>query len=51
VSRLKKAYHALYRSGLRLEQALEKIETGLADENTLHLVEFIRRSERGICRE
>ena len=51
VSRLKKAYQTLYRSGLRLEQALEKIETELPDSNTLHLVEFIRRSARGICRE
>jgi UDP-N-acetylglucosamine acyltransferase len=51
VSRLKKAYQTLYRSGLRLEEALAKIESELADSNTLHLVEFIRRSERGICRE
>src|ERR1700723_356010 len=46
VARLKKAYQALYRSGLPLEDALGKIERELADENTLHLVGFIRRSER-----
>jgi len=51
VSRLKKAYHLLYRSGLHLDTALERIETELPDENTAHLVAFIRRSERGICRE
>jgi UDP-N-acetylglucosamine acyltransferase len=51
VSLLKKAYHVLYRSGLLLEDALAKIENELADENTLHLVAFIRRSKRGICRE
>jgi UDP-N-acetylglucosamine acyltransferase len=51
VSRLKKAYRTLYRSGLGLEDALAKIESELADENTLHLVNFIRRSDRGICRE
>jgi UDP-N-acetylglucosamine acyltransferase len=51
VSRLKKAYQLLYRSGLKLDDALTRIETDLADENTLHLVNFIRRSERGICRE
>ena len=51
VGRLKKAYRLLYRSGLKLEEALVQIETGLADENTLHLVRFIRASERGICRE
>jgi UDP-N-acetylglucosamine acyltransferase len=51
VSLLKKAYQTLYRSGLALENALAKIETELADANTLHLVRFIRRSKRGICRE
>jgi UDP-N-acetylglucosamine acyltransferase len=51
VSKLKKAYQLLYRSGLRLEQALERIEQELPDKNTEHLVAFIRRSERGICKE
>lgn len=51
VSRLKKAYQTLYRSGLRLEEALAKIETEIPDANTLHLVRFIRASARGICRE
>jgi len=51
VSVLKKAYQILYRSGLKLEEALEKIERELATPETLHLVAFIRRSERGICRE
>src|SRR5207253_9873357 len=51
VGTLKKAYHALYRSGLKLEEALQKIEREFADENTLHLARFIRRSDRGICRE
>jgi UDP-N-acetylglucosamine acyltransferase len=51
VSKLKKAYQLLYRSGLLLEQALERIEQESPDKNTEHLVAFIRRSERGICRE
>ncbi len=51
VSGLKKAYRTLYRSGLSLKEALTRIETELPDDNTLHLVDFIRRSERGICRE
>jgi UDP-N-acetylglucosamine acyltransferase len=51
VELLKKAYKVLYRSGMLLEDALGKIETELADENTLHLVKFIRGSKRGICRE
>jgi UDP-N-acetylglucosamine acyltransferase len=51
LSLLKKAYQVLYRSGLKLEEALSKIESELASPETLHLVSFIRRSERGICRE
>ena len=51
VSLLKKAYRTLYRSGLKLEEALKKIESDPGDANTRHLVEFIRRSKRGICRE
>jgi UDP-N-acetylglucosamine acyltransferase len=51
IGQLKKAYKVLYRSGLLLEEALVKIETELADDNTLHLVKFIRASKRGICRE
>jgi UDP-N-acetylglucosamine acyltransferase len=51
VSVLKRAYRILYRSGLKLEDALARIETELPTAETLHLVNFIRRSERGICRE
>jgi len=51
VSVLKKAYQYLYRSGLKLQDALVKIETEIPTPDTLHLVNFIRRSERGICRE
>jgi len=48
---LKKAYQILYRSGLKLQEALGRIETEIPTAETLHLVAFIRRSERGICRE
>jgi UDP-N-acetylglucosamine acyltransferase len=51
VSTLKKAYAILYRSGLKLDQALERIEAELPGEHTLHLVRLIRRSKRGIARE
>lgn len=51
IARLKKAYQTLYRSSLKLDEALLKIENEAADENTRHLVRFIRRSKRGICRE
>jgi UDP-N-acetylglucosamine acyltransferase len=51
VSVLKRAYQILYRSGLKLADALARIEAEIPTPETLHLVQFIRRSERGICRE
>jgi UDP-N-acetylglucosamine acyltransferase len=48
---LKRAYQLLYRSNLKLEAALAAIEQEVPSEHTRHLVAFIRRSERGICRE
>ncbi len=51
VSTLKKAYQILYRSGLKLEEALARIESEVPTPETRHLVAFIRASERGICRE
>jgi UDP-N-acetylglucosamine acyltransferase len=46
---LKKAYQLLFRSGLKLTEALLRIETEHATPHTLRLAEFIRRSERGVC--
>jgi UDP-N-acetylglucosamine acyltransferase len=51
IAALKSAYRILYRSGLKLADALAQIEAELATEHTRHLVEFIRGSKRGICRE
>ncbi|MCL6506471.1 MAG: acyl-ACP--UDP-N-acetylglucosamine O-acyltransferase, partial [Bryobacteraceae bacterium] len=51
IAALKRAYWLLYRSGLKLEEALDRIETEIPNEHTLHLVRFIRSSRRGICRE
>lgn len=48
---LKAAYRLLYRSGLKLEEALRRIEAEIPTEHTRHLVSFIRASKRGICRE
>jgi len=48
---LKRAYQILYRSDLKLQVALARIENEIPTAETLHLVNFIRRSERGICRE
>jgi UDP-N-acetylglucosamine acyltransferase len=51
VSNLKQAYRLLYRSGLKLEAALTRIDQEVSDDNTRHLVQFVRASKRGICRE
>jgi UDP-N-acetylglucosamine acyltransferase len=51
VSILKQAYQLLYRSNLKLEEALGKIESQIPTAETLQLVAFVRRSRRGICRE
>ena len=51
ISALKRAYQILYRSGMKLHDALARIESEIPTPETLHLVSFVRRSERGICRE
>ena len=51
IAALKTAYRILFRAGLKLEEALARIEAEIPTEHTLHLVSFIRRSKRGICRE
>jgi UDP-N-acetylglucosamine acyltransferase len=51
VSILKQAYRYLYRSNLKLEEALVRISSEIPTPETLHLVEFIRGSHRGIARE
>ena len=48
---IKTAYRILYRSGLKLETALERIEAEVPGAHARHLVEFIRSSKRGVCRE
>jgi UDP-N-acetylglucosamine acyltransferase len=48
---LKQAYRLLYKSNLKLDEALRRIESQIPTPETRHLVAFIRRSERGICRE
>lgn len=48
---IKQAYKMVFRSGLRMEEALEKIERELEDiPETRVFVEFIRSSQRGIAR-
>jgi UDP-N-acetylglucosamine acyltransferase len=50
VRELKRAYKLLYRSGLKLEEALRRIEAECPGEHARHLVAFVRSSKRGICR-
>jgi UDP-N-acetylglucosamine acyltransferase len=47
---LKKCYRLLYRSGLKLQDALQRIAAECDSPYAQHLIEFIHRSERGICR-
>ena len=51
ISILKQAYRLLYKSNLSLEDAVGRIETQIPTPETLHLAAFVRRSQRGICRE
>jgi UDP-N-acetylglucosamine acyltransferase len=51
IAALKAAYKILYRSGLKLKDALARISSELDTEHTRQLVKFIESSERGICRE
>jgi UDP-N-acetylglucosamine acyltransferase len=51
IEHLKRAYRILFREGLTIGHALEKIQKEIPDtKEIIHLVEFIRSSERGICR-
>jgi UDP-N-acetylglucosamine acyltransferase len=50
IALLKSAYKLLYRSNLKLHDALARIEAEIPSEHTLHLTQFIRKSKRGICR-
>jgi UDP-N-acetylglucosamine acyltransferase len=47
---LKAAYRILYRSGLNVSQALDTLKSQLSlSEPVAHLVQFVERSNRGIC--
>jgi UDP-N-acetylglucosamine acyltransferase len=50
IAPIKRAYRLLYRSGLKLQDALSRIETELTGEHVQHLIRFIRGSKRGIAR-
>ena len=51
IKALKDAYRILFRSSLLIKDAVEKVKAGMAHvPEVAHLVEFIEKSERGICR-
>lgn len=52
ISKLNRAYKILFKSKLRLEERLKKIEEEVDCEESRHLVSFIRKPSRyGFCRE
>ncbi len=46
---IKAAYRILYRSGLKQQEALARIEAEIPSRYAKEIVEFVRKSERGIC--
>ena len=51
VGYLKKAYRMIFRSSLLLSAAADKIREEIKDSPEVdHFVEFIEKSERGVCR-
>ena len=50
ITDLKRAYRLLYKSGLKLKPALDRIGAECHSSPARHLIEFVRKSERGICR-
>lgn len=51
VNHLKKAYKILFREKRTLKEALKKIKTDMPDTKEInHLIEFIEKNKRGICR-
>ena len=47
---IRKAYKTLYRSNLKIRDALEKIMASNPCDEVRHFVEFIQQSKRGICK-
>ena len=51
IDALRRAYKVIYRSGLKLDQALERLDSMAQEhEEVRHLADFIRQSQRGIIR-
>ena len=50
IAPLKRAFKILYRSGLKLTDALDRVLAECGTAHVRHLVDFVKRSERGIAR-
>ena len=50
IAAIKRAYRFLYRTGLKLDEALVRITAEISTPEAQHLVDFIRTSQRGIAR-
>lgn len=51
IGKIKKAYNILFRSKLSLKDAIARIEEEIVDsEDVKRMIEFIKRTKRGICR-
>ena len=51
IALLKETYGLLFRSGLKREEALQRIENEVPSEHAHRVVRFVRESRRGICAE
>jgi UDP-N-acetylglucosamine acyltransferase len=51
IAAIRSAYKLLYRSNLRLEDALARIDAEVPNEPVREIAAFVRASKRGICRE
>ncbi|RLA34805.1 MAG: acyl-[acyl-carrier-protein]--UDP-N-acetylglucosamine O-acyltransferase, partial [Gammaproteobacteria bacterium] len=50
IQRIRRHYKLLFRSGLRLEEAVARLEAETDDADAVDLAEFIRTSSRSILR-
>ena len=51
IERLKKAYRILFRMGLKIKEALERVRREIPDSPEIEqIAAFIEKSQRGICR-
>jgi UDP-N-acetylglucosamine acyltransferase len=51
IAATKRAYRTIYKSGMKLEQAIDEVKKSCGEVDTVkHFIDFIKTSERGIVR-